>query len=51
MTKKLFKGLSGIENIYTQHTPLINETLEDLLRSKLSTQTFPYLENMTLSKR
>ncbi|XP_012254664.2 vacuolar protein sorting-associated protein 45 [Athalia rosae] len=51
ITKKLFKGLSGVDNIYTQHKPLLVETLEDLLRGRLSTQTFPYLGNMVMSKR
>ena len=51
ITKKLFKGLSGVDNIYTQHTPLLNETLEDLIKGKLSSQTFPYLGNTITSKR
>lgn len=51
ITKKLFKGLSGVDNIYTQHTPLLNETLEDLIKGKLSPQTFPYLGNMIISRR
>lgn len=51
ITKKLFKGLSGVDNIYTQHTPLLAETIEDLLKGKLNTQTFPYLGNMVMTKR
>ncbi|KAK0079672.1 hypothetical protein PV325_000961 [Microctonus aethiopoides] len=51
ITKKLFKGLSGVDNIYTQHNPLLNETLEDLIKGKLSTQTFPYLGQMTMTKK
>ncbi|XP_012532366.1 vacuolar protein sorting-associated protein 45 [Monomorium pharaonis] len=51
ITKKLFKGLSGVDNIYTQHCPLINETLEDLIKGRLSTQAFPYLGNMIMSRR
>lgn len=51
ITKKLFKGLSGVDNIYTQHTPLLNETLEDLIKGKLSLQTYPYLGNTMMSKR
>ncbi|XP_015601450.1 vacuolar protein sorting-associated protein 45 isoform X2 [Cephus cinctus] len=51
ITKKLFKGLSGVDNIYTQHTPLLVETLEDLIKEKLSTQVFPYLGNMIMSRR
>lgn len=51
ITKKLFKGLSGVDNIYTQHTPLLNETLEDLIKGRLSLHTFPYLGNMVMSRR
>lgn len=51
ITKKLFKGLSGVDNIYTQHCPLISETLEDLIKGKLNTQAFPYLGNMIMSRR
>ncbi|XP_074113197.1 vacuolar protein sorting 45 [Cotesia typhae] len=51
ITKKLFKGLSGVENIYTQHNPLLSETLEDLIKGKLNTQTFPYLGQITMTKR
>ncbi|XP_057318297.1 vacuolar protein sorting-associated protein 45 [Microplitis mediator] len=51
ITKKLFKGLNGVENIYTQHNPLLSETLEDLIKGKLNTQTFPYLGQMTMTRR
>ncbi|XP_076242830.1 vacuolar protein sorting 45 isoform X2 [Calliopsis andreniformis] len=51
ITKKLFKGLRGVDNIYTQHIPLLNEILEDLIKGKLSSQTFPYLGNTIISKR
>ncbi|XP_014209907.1 vacuolar protein sorting-associated protein 45 isoform X1 [Copidosoma floridanum] len=51
MTKKLFKGLNGIDNIYTQHTPLLSETVEDLVKGKLNLQTFPYLGNTVLTKK
>lgn len=51
ITKKLFKGLSGVDNIYTQHCPLLSETLEDLIKGKLSTHAFPYLGNMIMPRR
>ncbi|XP_034942666.1 vacuolar protein sorting-associated protein 45 [Chelonus insularis] len=51
ITKKLFKGLSGVDNIYTQHNPLLCETMEDLLKGKLSTQNFPYLGQMVMTKK
>ncbi|CAB0029737.1 unnamed protein product [Trichogramma brassicae] len=51
ITKKLFKGLNGVDNIYTQHTPLLNETIEDLIKGKLNPQVFPYLGNAVLTRR
>ncbi|XP_031779936.1 vacuolar protein sorting 45 isoform X1 [Nasonia vitripennis] len=51
ITKKLFKGLNGVDNIYTQHTPLLAETIEDLIKGKLNVQTFPYLGNTVLTKK
>jgi vacuolar protein sorting-associated protein 45 len=34
-------GLAGVENIYTQHTPLLMALLEDLLRGKLDASLYP----------
>ncbi|XP_066994059.1 vacuolar protein sorting-associated protein 45 isoform X2 [Anabrus simplex] len=43
ITKRFFKDLSGVENVYTQHNPLLKETLEDLIKGKLKESSFPYL--------
>ncbi|KAJ1733682.1 vacuolar protein sorting-associated protein 45, partial [Coemansia sp. Benny D160-2] len=32
--KNIFKGLQGIENVYTQHTPALAEMLEQMIRGK-----------------
>lgn len=42
VTKRIFKDLQGVENIYTQHSPLLKETLEDLLKGKLKESSFPF---------
>lgn len=42
-TKKVIKGLKGVENIYTQHVPLVYDILEDLLRGRLKESSFPYV--------
>lgn len=47
-TKKMIKGLRGVENIYTQHTPLLGEIVEELLRGKLREQSYPYLGGIQL---
>lgn len=43
ITNRLFKGLNGVENIYTQHTPPLKDTIEDLLRGKLREAQYPTL--------
>ncbi|CAH2229544.1 jg19683, partial [Pararge aegeria aegeria] len=42
-------GLSGVENIYTQHTPLLKDTLEDLIKGKLRENLFPICGGEDLS--
>ncbi|EDV26408.1 uncharacterized protein TRIADDRAFT_22566 [Trichoplax adhaerens] len=42
ITKKFFKGLKGVENIYTQHTPLVQDVLDSLVKGKLSDGQYPY---------
>nr|CAD7398584.1 unnamed protein product [Timema poppensis] len=51
ITKNIFKGLSGVENVYTQHNPLLKETLEDLIKGKLKETSFPYLGGGHLTRR
>jgi hypothetical protein len=38
------KGLKGVENVYTQHTPLIHDTLNNLIKGKLKKTTHPYFD-------
>ena len=42
VTKRFIKGLQGVENIYTQHTPWIKGIVEDLLRGRLKETAFPF---------
>lgn len=51
MTKKFMKGLKGVENIYTQHKPLLHETLDNLIKGKLQDRQFPYLGKDTFRDR
>ncbi|CAG9996642.1 unnamed protein product [Clonostachys byssicola] len=41
---KGFKGLKGVENVYTQHSPLLETTLQDLVKGKLKEQQYPFVE-------
>jgi len=43
ITGKLIKGLKGVENVYTRHTPLLKQILDDLIRGRLKTNLFPFL--------
>lgn len=36
------KGLKGVENVYTQHRPHLEQTLLDLSKARLSSTLFPY---------
>lgn len=40
--KNVFKGLQGVENVYTQHQPLLVDTLRLLGASDLSPAAYPY---------
>ncbi|ANB14507.1 Vps45p [Sugiyamaella lignohabitans] len=39
-----FKGLKGVENVYTQHEPLLKTTLTNLIKGKLKKTTHPYYD-------
>lgn len=39
----MFKGLQGVENVYTQHTPLITATLTNISQDKLDPGSYPYM--------
>ncbi len=38
------RGLKGVDNVYTQHSPHLSATLADLLKGRLSTSTYPFVE-------
>lgn len=39
-----FKGLKGVENVYTQHTPRLEQTLNNLIKGRLKEQTHPFVD-------
>lgn len=51
ITKRFFKGLSGVDNVYTQHKPLLHETLEDLMKGRLKENFYPYTNNYSSNGR
>lgn len=34
----------GVENVYTQHTPHLSQTLENLFKGRLKDTTHPFLD-------
>lgn len=44
------RGLRGVENVYTQHSPKLETTLQDLIKGRLSTASYPFLEGQTRDK-
>ncbi|PHH77592.1 hypothetical protein CDD82_3454 [Ophiocordyceps australis] len=39
-----FKGLKGVENVYTQHTTLLESTLQNLIKGRLREQQYPFVQ-------
>lgn len=38
------KGIKGVENVYTQHSPRLETTLQDMIKGRLSQQIYPFIE-------
>ncbi len=51
ITKRLLKGFKEIDNIYTQHTPLVKELVEQMIKGKLKETTYPFLGISNLKDR
>lgn len=45
-----FKGLKGVENVYTQHSPRLEATLQNLIKGKLKEQQYPFIEGSGTTK-
>lgn len=50
MGKRLASQLKGVENVYTQHKPLLTNTLDTLLRGKLKPTNFPFLDSSSSNR-
>jgi len=38
------RGLKGVENVYTQHSPRLEVTLQNLIKGRLRDQQYPFVE-------
>lgn len=45
-----FKGLKGVENVYTQHSPRLELTLQNLIKGRLRDQQYPFIEGSGTTK-
>ncbi|KAJ3752795.1 Sec1-like protein [Lentinula raphanica] len=43
--RSALKGLKGVENVYTQHTPHLSQTLENIFKGRLKDTSYPLLDN------
>ncbi|GLC59147.1 hypothetical protein PLESTB_001453600 [Pleodorina starrii] len=41
--RNVLKGLQGVDNVYTQHTPLLTETVAALAADRLDPLAYPYM--------
>lgn len=41
---RLQRGLKGVENVYTQHSPRLESTLQDLIKGRLRDALYPFVE-------
>ncbi|KAF9221651.1 Sec1-like protein [Gyrodon lividus] len=42
--RSALKGLKGVENVYTQHTPHLSQTLENLFKGRLKETSYPSID-------
>ncbi|KAJ3981918.1 Sec1-like protein [Lentinula detonsa] len=43
--RSALKGLKGVENVYTQHTPHLSQTVENIFKGRLRDTSYPFLDN------
>jgi hypothetical protein len=41
--KSALKGLKGVENVYTQHTPFLADILDSLIKARLKEADYPLI--------
>lgn len=51
ITKKILKGLKGVENIYTQHRPLLHSILENIFKGQLKENQYPFIGTSTSKQK
>ena len=44
-------ALQGVENIYTQHVPLVKDLVDQLIKNRLKEPAYPYLGGVDVKER
>ena len=44
------RGLKGVENVYTQHSPRLEVTLQNLIKGRLKEPQYPFVEGGGITK-
>lgn len=45
IARNMARGLKGVENVYTQHQPLVFQTMESIVKGRLRDVDYPYVGN------
>ncbi|XP_075669963.1 vacuolar protein sorting-associated protein 45 homolog [Castanea sativa] len=45
IARNMARGLKGVENVYTQHQPLLFQTMESIFKGRLRDVDYPYVGN------
>lgn len=45
IARNMARGLKGVENVYTQHQPLLFQTMESISKGRLRDVDYPYVGN------
>ncbi|XP_040997979.1 vacuolar protein sorting-associated protein 45 homolog isoform X2 [Juglans microcarpa x Juglans regia] len=45
IARNMARGLKGVENVYTQHQPLLFQTMESITKGRLRDADYPYIGN------
>ena len=51
MFNRVSRGVKGVENVYTQHKPLLAETIDLLVKGKLKEQQYPFTSNSNAKEK
>lgn len=50
MTKSFMTSVQGVSNVYSQHVPVLMETIQSVMKGKLKTADYPFVPGSTPSR-